>query len=130
MSMEEAVQFTQPQSSPPQPASQPEHTARTYDFDRFRRTAVTLEDILGAKKKRNEAMERARERGLDKDEKPKAGKNNATIRPKKNGARRNPEIHAKVLLSETSLPFREIADITGLDFYRVVGLKLKLRNAA
>ena len=38
--------------------------------------------------------------------------------------------HARLLLTETSLPLREIAEITGLDLYDVVGLKLKLRAAA
>jgi hypothetical protein len=33
-----------------------------------------------------------------------------------------------VLLEETTLPIEEIADITGLDVYKVAGLKLKLRG--
>ena len=39
-----------------------------------------------------------------------------------------PEVHAAVLLRETRLPFREVADITGLDIYDVVGMKLKMRK--
>ena len=35
--------------------------------------------------------------------------------------------HARILLTETSLRLREIVDITGLDIYQVVGLKLSLR---
>ena len=40
----------------------------------------------------------------------------------------NPERHAAVLLRETKLPFREVAEITGLDVYKVVGMKLKMRD--
>ena len=43
--------------------------------------------------------------------------------------RLEPVQHATVLLNETRLPFSEIAEITGLDRYDVVGLKLKLRAA-
>jgi hypothetical protein len=39
-----------------------------------------------------------------------------------------PYRHARVLLEETTLPIEEIADITGLDVYKVAGLKLKLRG--
>ena len=44
--------------------------------------------------------------------------------------RRHPLKHAKILLDETSLPFQEIAEITGLNIYQVVGIKLKSREAA
>jgi len=44
--------------------------------------------------------------------------------------RRHPSKHAKVLLDETTLPFREIAEITGLNIYQVVCIKLKSREAA
>ena len=43
---------------------------------------------------------------------------------------RHPIKHAQVLIHETSLPFREIAEITGLNLYQVVSIKLKLRKAA
>ena len=45
-------------------------------------------------------------------------------------ARRHPVKHAQVLLIETSLPFFEIAQITGLNVYQVVTIKLQLREAA
>ena len=45
-------------------------------------------------------------------------------------ARRHPVKHAQVLLNETSLPFIEIAQITGLNMYQVVTIKLQLREAA
>ena len=37
--------------------------------------------------------------------------------------------NAAILLRETSLPFDEVARITGLDVYKVVGMKLKMRAA-
>ncbi len=108
--------------------------AQSTEPGRFHRTAVNLEDILAAKKKRNEALRRARERGLDGEQQSpanKAGnKNTLKVWRRKNQTRLNPEKHAAVLLRETSLGFSEIADITGLDIYLVVGIKLKLRNAA
>ena len=45
-------------------------------------------------------------------------------------SRRHPLKHAKILLDETSLPFEEIAEITGLNIYQVVCIKLKSREAA
>ena len=69
-----------------------------------------------------------RERGLDganKSETDRFG----TRRPNSK-SRRNPISHATVLLKETSLPFQEIADITGLDIYDVIAMKLKMRAAA
>jgi len=75
------------------------------------------------------AWEEARRRGLDREEE----------RPRRRAARSfawrsrrrlEPVQHATVLLNETHLPFAEIAEITGLDRYTVVGLKLKLRDAA
>ncbi|MGH6913870.1 MAG: hypothetical protein ACREH3_09210, partial [Geminicoccales bacterium] len=36
---------------------------------------------------------------------------------------------ARVLLAETTLPLQEVVDLSGLDVYQVVGLKLKMRSA-
>ena len=44
--------------------------------------------------------------------------------------RANPETHAKILLKETSLSFEEISEITGLDVYKIITMKLKSRSAA
>lgn len=76
-----------------------------------------------------QAWQEARARGLD-DEKQNQAKRPASdfYRPRSN-RRRNPVTFAKVLLQETSLPLEEIASITQLDMYQVVGLKLKLRDA-
>jgi len=77
------------------------------------------------------AMERAKERGLDKAElAKKEAQEAANQRRRKTGSRRDPVKHATILLKETSLPFEDIADITGLDVYQIVGMKLKARSAA
>ena len=79
------------------------------------------------KMRRDAALREARARGLDAEE---AGRT-APPRPlRQSKARMDPVKHAKVLLRETSLPFQEIAKITGLDVYQVVGMKLKMRRAA
>jgi len=51
-------------------------------------------------------------------------------RPSRSRRRMEPYRHARVLLEETSLPIEEIADITGLDVYKVAGLKLQLRQGS
>lgn len=81
------------------------------------------------KERRQRAMEEARRRGLDASER-RAAERQTIYRSNKNPSKRNPESHARVLLSETSLPLREVADLSGLDFYRVVGMKLKMRVLA
>ena len=74
------------------------------------------------------AVEKARQRGLvDGDESKVTASQHVRSFSK---ARRNPLKHAEVLLKETSLHFDEIAEITGLNVYEVVGIKLKLRKAA
>ena len=83
------------------------------------------------KKRREEALQEAYERGLDSVER-KAAERQArrpAWKSKSAGSRRNPRAHAHVLLSETSMPIKEIVSLTGLDIYEVVGMKLKLRQA-
>ena len=76
-----------------------------------------------------QAWQDARARGLEDEPKPKPkGPPPNFTRPRSN-RRRNPVIFAQVLLKETGLPLQEIAAITQLDMYQVVGLKLKLRDA-
>lgn len=96
-------------------------------LDRFAR-AVHLMDsfILHDKARRADALRAAQARGLDGEELRKAV--TASVAQARTSRRRmNPYRHAAALLRETSLSFREIASITGLDIYAVVGLKLKLR---
>ena len=86
---------------------------------------------LRADKERYErALNEAIERGLDDGIRVNAGGpgRDASTRPR--GRCRNPQSFARILLSETSLPLGEIVSLTGLDIYRVVGLKLKMRSAA
>ena len=74
------------------------------------------------------AVQEAQERGLDWP----AGREQAKGAPARNfsKARRHPVKHAEILLKETTLPFQEIAEITGLGVFQVVSIKLKSRNAA
>ena len=130
LSLEEAARFQG--ASAQVSAPRPERTAGT--SDPFGYTArATQSDVSHAarvaqeKERWREAVEEARQRGLDKSEKTRAGAN----RPKRfNRSRRNPTAHATVLLKETRLSLHEIADISGLDIYAVVGVKLKMRNRA
>ena len=79
------------------------------------------------KQRRDEALKAARERGLVTDAPPALRSNTAERR--NSGRRMNPNRHAAILLKETSLPFNEVARITGLNVYKVVGMKLKMRAA-
>jgi len=79
------------------------------------------------KARRDEALEEARERGLDEAERRKA-EAAANRVPRRNNRKRDPDSHARVLLSETSLPLEEISVLAGLDVYEVVALKLKMRR--
>lgn len=124
LSLEEAARGAEPPPAPPD-----DGFARAH---RFNASAIHLDDILAAKRRRNEALNKARERGLDEEVRKQTAKRaeNAKSRHRASRARRAPEKYAAVLLRETSLPFHEIAEITGLNIYLVVGLKLKMRQAA
>lgn len=74
------------------------------------------------------AVRAAEVRGLDLSRSKENFRESLTRNSSK--SRRHPLIHAKVLLDETSLPFDEIAEITGLNIYQVVCIKLKARDAA
>jgi len=117
----------------------PPHEPRSDDFmaddlgfrpqtlDRFARAMHLMDNyILSDKARRESALREAQMRGLDADELRKAVTSSVTQKRSK-VRRMNPYRHATTLLRETSLSFREIANITGLDIYAVVGLKLKLR---
>lgn len=82
--------------------------------------------IRMAKMQHEAALAEAKARGLDAAE--AAAARRQADRPQRSSSQRmNPRDHARVLLTETSLRLREIVDITGLDIYQVVGLKLSLR---
>lgn len=73
-----------------------------------------------------EALKAAYARGLDSNER-RRKKTWDIQHVQLNPRRRNPLAHARILLTETRLPLPEIASISGLDIWRVAGLKLKLR---
>jgi Protein of unknown function (DUF2786) len=77
-----------------------------------------------------EAMKEAIARGLEPDPVPQPIRPQylGGWRPFRSRRRMEPYRHAQVLLEETSLPIEEIADITGLDVYKVASLKLKIRQ--
>jgi predicted kinase len=100
---------------------------RPSSLDRFARAAHLMDSfILHDKARRQDALRAAQARGLDGEELRKAV-TASVMQARVNRRRMNPSRHAATLLRETSLSFREIASITGLDIYSVVGLKLKLR---
>lgn len=143
MSLEEAAQADQPAQTPREAKQKSSESdwADVFTRPRPRRApnvfynyeSVNVEAILEAKRQRDAAVRSAEERGLDDAErkaKKRAEKRakNQVFRRSGKSVGRNPESHADVLLRETSLPFSEISSITGLDFYAVVGLKLKQRQ--
>jgi len=75
--------------------------------------------------RRDEALKAARQRGLVTDAPPALRAYSAERR--NSNRRMNPARHAAILLREISLPFNEVARIIGLDVYKVVGMKLKMR---
>lgn len=99
-----------------------------------RRAAAAVHNIdawyLSEKERFEQAVHEARKRGLDAEERRRAAAA-AAARPAraKKSRGRDPHSHARVLIRETSLPLAEICQLTGLDIYQVVGLKLKMRPA-
>ena len=80
------------------------------------------------KRRREAALQAARERGLDAELAAPAPR--AVPRSRANRARMNPHAHARLLIRETKLSLQEIVEITGLDVYEVAAMKLKMRHAA
>lgn len=146
MSLEEAAQADQPTQAPVAQSRSGGGASGNNWNDVFTRSrprrspevfynyeAVNVEAIREAKRKREEAIRSAESRGLDgaerkAKEQAKKRSENRIFRTSNKSRGRNPETHADILLKETSLPFAEIAAITGLDLYSVVGLKLKQRQ--
>ncbi len=96
-----------------------------YEF--LRAMAVSDYQVQIDKARREAAIKAAMDRGLDAAEREAAKRRVSHRMPRANGRGRNRLSHARVLLAETSLPLQEVASITGLDMYTVVGLKLKMR---
>ncbi|MEE2760174.1 MAG: hypothetical protein VYE18_01860 [Pseudomonadota bacterium] len=129
MSLEEAARFQGEASQGTQSKSRhSRERSDTFGFPvRAKAADVSHTEHMAEEKERWEAaVNEARTRGLDSERKSHA----ESVRAKRSiRTRRNPTSHATVLLKETKLSLREIADISGLDIYSVVGVKLKLRNA-
>ena len=110
-------------------------SSRASNFHDYPYVDSDVSNIL--KNSHNEALDKARwqsavkeaqNRGLDWSEQKKTVRKLRQYKFRK--TRRHPVKHAQVLLNETSLPFFEIAQITGLNVYQVVTIKLQLREAA
>jgi hypothetical protein len=135
LTLDEAAAGDAMQEAPQKPPRGDSHMAEDLGFepsilDRFARAAHLMDSYLANDKARREAaLREAQARGLDAEELRKAVAS-SVIKGRSKGRRINPNRHATTLLRETSLSFNEIADITGLDIYHVVGLKLKLRATA
>lgn len=121
-----------PQATPRQPSAMSEamggrHWFADYDPPEVGRFMhLTDLAIRLAKRQRDTALAEARARGLDAAAEA-AARHRASQAQRQTQRRMNPRDHARILLTETSLRLREIVDITGLDIYQVVGLKLSLR---
>lgn len=127
MSLQEA-------SKEPSAVMRTDRVARRADKSSAREVAdfiVFSEARLRAEKERYErALREAVERGLDGAVRVRSDAAARAAPPKPGGRCRSPHSFAEVLLSETTLPLGEIVSLTGLDIYRVVGLKLKMRSHA
>ena len=106
-----------------------ESAARERAFAEMAQFMRDMEDRARVDKaRRDEALKAAYDRGLDADERRRAENGGRDRIVRRNPRRRNPMVHAQVLLKETRLPLTEIASICNLDVWTVAGLKLKLRG--
>ena len=85
-----------------------------------------INDTYHEKERWQRAVNSAKARGLDENIRKRENIFEKSISLSKN--KRPAGKHAEVLLKETSLSFKEITEITGLNIYHVVGIKLKLRS--
>lgn len=118
---------------PQQEAQRPPTEAEREFASRFATSTHLMDQEIRREKARREAaMRAAKDRGLDAEERRAEERRNRQRGTNRSSskARMNPYRHAAVLLAETSLPFREVANITGLNIYQIVGMKLKMRNVA
>lgn len=129
LTLEEAARGETTPSPPPPPEREAAATARAESV--FARALHMMDVQLRADKARREAaLQAARERGLDAEEEAARRRSQRQSRTSAKRWRRNPYVHARVLLRETALPLQDIVDITGLDIYKIVEMKLKMREEA
>ena len=129
LSLREAARDPEAESDPPPPREK----AREYTAREMADIINLSEARLRADKERHErALRDAVSRGLDRDGAAPGGRNGADrhVRRRRDGRKRDSQSFARVLLSETTLPLSEIVTLTGLDVYKVVGMKLKMRPLA
>ena len=142
MTLEEAARsggeaMQKPDTPKPPKSSFEEAEAESIACERaFAETAQVMRDMedhaRSDKARRDEALKAAYDRGLDGAERRRAERaakgQDRVVR--RNSRKRNPAVHARVLLKETRLPLKEIASICGLDVWTVAGIKLKMREEA
>lgn len=127
MTLDEAAQREKDDNlSGPSPAEKAQARAEQDMARRFREAEARR---AADKERWEQAWREAQARGLDGEQGEKSRQQQSDFYRPRSNRRRNPVTFAKVLLKETSLPLHEIAAITQLDIYQVVGLKLKLREA-
>ncbi len=123
MDLEEAASGG-PSPAHPKPVRKRKSSGPSKEMDRSSRM---MDGWLDADKaRRDTALEEARGRGLDAEERRRQAAAANRVQ-RRNSRKRDPQSHAHVLLSETSLPLEEIASMTGLNMYELVSMKLKLR---
>lgn len=127
MSLEEAASGGPPPPRPKAPRKRKASGQQASDIDKASR--MTDGWVDADKARRDAALQEARERGLDAEERRRAAAAANRV-PRRNNRKRDPKSHATVLLEETSLPLEEIASMTGLSMYELVGMKLKMRAAS
>lgn len=131
MTVEEAARGEEPRQRP-EPARSAAAEARAAAFARF--FHMSEAQLRADKQRREEALHRARARGLDGAADGREARADPARRrhftPFRSRRRRDQHSFARVLIRETGLPLHEIATITDLTIYEVVGLKLKMRQAA
>ena len=88
---------------------------------------MTDYQIYLEKQRRDAARKAAEARGLDRGE---TGRQPPPSRRHRSNARMEPRKHAWALVRETKLSYQEIANITGLDIYQVLLMKIQLLRAA
>ena len=121
LSLDEAAM----ESPPAEPTTQNNHSPNEAEFAHHLHTLD--QNISVAKKQREAALRAARERGLDANKRrPQRGNH----RSKRSTARMPADMHAWKLVTETSFSYQEIAQITGLDVYQVVHMKIRRLRAA
>ena len=85
-----------------------------------------INDSYYEKQRWQRAVNSAKARGLDENIRKRENAFEKSLSLSKN--KRPAAKHAEVLLKETSLSFKEITEITGLNIYQVVGIRLKIRT--